>query len=260
MATLKQLETFITVAECQKMSEAAKKLYISQPTVSQVISDLEKEYESKLFNRGRGGLKLTTSGQVLLTHATKLTAAFDNMEQAMKNAGTLRTLRIGATLTIGNTLIDVILEELKAVYPDIEFSVYIGNTQNIEKKILDNQLDIALVEGVIVREQILTQPVLEDELRLICGKEHDFAGREQVQVGELANENFILREEGSGTRLIFENMMMTNHVPFVSTWECSSRLAIVNAVSHGWGIGILSTRSIKEAERDKVHSFSTPHP
>ena len=85
MATLKQLKTFIAVAEYKKMSEAAKRLYISQPTVSQIISDLEAEYQTRLFERFPKELKITSSGLLLLESAREIAASHEHLEQDRKS-------------------------------------------------------------------------------------------------------------------------------------------------------------------------------
>lgn len=246
MATLKQLKTFIAVAEYKKMSEAAKQLYISQPTVSQVISDLEAEYHTKFFERVSKELKITPAGLLLLENAREIVASHEHLEQSMKNIHSLRSLRIGATLTIGNTLMGSLIENLNQYHPDIDVTVFVENTKIIEQRMIHNELDIALVEGIIVRQEILTEPVLEDTLCVICGRKHPFAQKTSITINDLRHQNFIMREKGSGTRAIFENIMLTHHIPFATKWECSSRCSIVDAVRHNLGLGVLSERCVQE--------------
>ena len=248
MATLKQLKTFIAVAEYKKMSEAAKRLYISQPTVSQIISDLENEYQTRLFERFPKELKITPSGQMLLESAREIAASHEHLEQSMKHANSLRPLRIGATLTVGNTLMGSLVETLTLQSPDIDVKVFIDNTQLIEHRMIHNELDIALEEGIIVHQEIMTEPVLEDTLCIICGKGHPFAGRSSIAIEELRHQDFIIWEKGNGTRAIFENIMLHSHIPFAIKWECSGRCGIVDAVRHNLGLGVLSRRCAAEYE------------
>lgn len=246
MATLKQLKTFIAVAEDKKMITAAKRLYISQPTVSQIILDLENEYNTQLFERFPKELKITPAGELLLNHAKEIVAIHEHLEQSMRNINSLRPLRIGASITIGNTLMGSLVEELLSQHPDIDVTVFVENTGIIEHRILQHELDMALVEGIIVRQEIITEPVFEDELCLICGKKHPLAGKSSVTIEDLRNQNFIIREKGSGTRAQFENIMLTHHIPFVAKWECSSRSGIIDAVRHNLGLGVLSLRCVAE--------------
>lgn len=246
MATLRQLEIFSAVAEYKKMNLAANKLYIAQPTVSQTIIDLEKEYDTVLFERHNKELKITASGTLLLRRAKEIIALHEGLNQEMKNLHEQRPLKIGATLTIGNTLISELISLLNKEYPDIDVSVYIDNTRLLEHRMMQNELDLALVEGIILREEIQTEPVFQDKLEIICGLEHPFAQRSCIQIEDLANQNFIMREQGSGTRAIFENLMLTHHIPFVTKWECCSSSAIIDAVRHNFGIGIISYRCVKK--------------
>lgn len=245
MSTLRQLRAFVAVAEYKKMSEAAKKLYISQPTVSQMISDLEKEYEVQLFERLPKELKITPAGQLLFSRAQEIIAIQEDLEQSMKNINSKRPLRVGATLTIGNTMMGSLIEHLSGHQPDIDVSVFVDNTRVLEHRLIHNELDIALVEGVIIRDEIYTRPLIRDRLALLCGMEHPFAARESVSVEELKNQSFIMREKGSGTRAIFENLMHNSHIPITIKWECSSSTAIIDAVRHNLGLGVLSYRCVK---------------
>lgn len=246
MATLRQLKIFLAVAEYKKMSAAANKLYIAQPTVSQTILDLEKEYNTTLFERHSKELCITPAGMLLMSRAKEILAIHENLEQSMKNLTSLRPLKIGATLTIGTTLMSDLVCQLNSAYPDIDVSVFVDNTKLLEHRLIHNELDLALVEGIILREEIQTEPVLRDKLELICGPLHPFAQKDMIKIEDLANQNFIMRERGSGTRAIFENIMMTHHVHFVTKWECSSSAAIIDAVRHNLGLGVLSSRCVKE--------------
>lgn len=254
MATLKQLQTFIAVAEYKKMSEAAKRLYVSQPTVSQTIADLESEYGVTLFERFPKELKITPAGQSFLASAQEIIATYNNLEQNMKNIHAMRQLRIGATLTIGNTILASLVKNLVEMHPDIDVTVYVDNTHVIEHRLIHNELDIALVEGVIVREEIITEPVIEDSLCLFCSPDHPFAKKKSISTEELRGADFIMREQGSGTRALFENIMRTNHISYRAKWECNSGAAIIDAVRNNMGLGVLSHRCVDEfAKKGDIH-------
>ena len=253
MATLRQLKIFSTVAEYKKMNLAADKLFIAQPTVSQTIIDLEKEYDTILFERHNKELKITPSGLFLLDRAKEIIGLYDGLDQEMKNLGAKRPLKIGATLTIGNTILSQIISQLNTLHPDIDATVVIDNTHLIEHRLLRNELDVALVEGIIKRKEIQMDPVFPDHLKLICGPDHPLADRTSLQMEDLAHQDFIMREQGSGTRDIFETIMRTNHIPYVTKWESCSSSAIIDAVRHNLGLGLLSSRCIKAyTESDEI--------
>lgn len=245
MATLKQLRTFIAVAETRKMSAAAKKLYISQPTVSQIISDLEKEYEVAFFKRYPKKLEITPMGRLFWERALNVVTSYENLNIFMKNSKTIRPLRIGATLTIGDTMISDVIEILKNSHPDIEPSVYIENTRILEDRLIHNELDIAFIEGIIFNDKIVTEPILEDSLQLIFNKDHPFGKKDTIRIEDLYDQAFIMREAGSGTRSIFENLMNSHDIPLHIIWESYSASAIIDAVKHNLGIAVISTRYMK---------------
>lgn len=260
MATLRQLKTFIAVAEYKKMSEAAKHLYISQPTVSQIIGELEKEYNTQLFERIGKELRITAAGNLLLKSAQDIFAIHENLEQNMKTINSIRPFRIGVTMTIGNNMIADITQSLEARHPDIETYVFVDNTRNIESMLAQNELDIALVEGNTVRQEIYKTPIFEDDLCLICSCKHPFAKRKtSISLEELKEEKYILREKGSGTRAIFENIMHSHHIPLRVKWEASSSNAIVEAVTRNLGLGFISKRCIN-SRIDRGELIACPIP
>lgn len=242
MATLRQLEAFIATAEFKKMSEAAKHLYISQPTISQIISELEKEYDTKLFERQAKELRITPAGSLLLKSAREIISIEQNLKQNMKTMNRIRPLRVGATVTVGANIIGKIIAQITEEYPDIDVFVNVSNTHQIEHMLLYNELDIAIVEGIVTHNELITQPVFVDKLCIICSKDHPFAGRPYLHVSDLRDQPFILREKGSGTRAIFEAVMDAQHIPYEIKWESSSTPAILDAVSRNLGLGFVSER------------------
>lgn len=246
MATLKQLKTFIMVAETLKMSEAAKKLYLSQPTVSQIISNLEKEYNVTFFKRYPKKLEITPMGKLFLERALNVMTSYENLNLYMHDSKTIRPLRIGATLTIGDTMISEVMGILKKTHPDIEASVYIENTSILEQRLIHNELDIAFIEGVIFNDKIVTEPMLKDTLQLIFHKDHPLAKKETIKIEDLYNQAFIMRESGSGTRSIFENLMNSHGIHIHIIWESYSAAAMIDAVKQNLGMAAISTRYIKK--------------
>lgn len=242
MATIRQLEVFIATAEFRKMSEAAKHLYISQPTISQIISELEKEYQTRLFERGTKELCITPAGSLLQKSAREILEIHRALQQNMKMINSIRPLRVGATMTVGANIIGAITENMNKRYPDIDIHVNVSNTSIIEQLLLHNEPDIALVEGIPDNREISAKPALLDRLCIICSKNHPFAGSSCLHAEDLRDQNFILREKGSGTRAIFEAFMKAKNIPYQIKWESSSTPAIIDAVSRNLGLAFLSER------------------
>ena len=253
MATLRQLKTFVATAEHKKMSEAAKHLYVSQPTISQIISDLEKAYDTILFERHAKELRITPAGELLLENAKQIIAIHENLEQNMKTISSKRPLRIGATLTVGTNIMAKIVKGIEEEHPDIDCFVHVNNTEHIEEMLLHNELDIAIVEGIIDHEEIITAPAFDDNLCIICSKEHPLASKQVITPDDLHDQQFILREKGSGTRKIFEQLMRNHHIPYKVKWESNSTPAITDAVAYNLGLAFVPVRCVNgKASRDSI--------
>lgn len=245
MPTLKQLSIFIAVAEKRRMNEAAKALYVSQPTVSQTIADLEDELGVALFDRGHRQLLLTTHGQLLLEHARKVIRQVDIMTAAVKDTTPTRQLRIGCTLSIANTILAPISRQLQDDHPDIQSTYFVENTRSLENRLLHNELDIALIEGQVYSNEIAKLSLVKDTLMIICHRSHPFWTRDCIQPEELSGQDFILREQGSGTRTIFEDYLSSANVSVSIVGESASTAAIIDLVHHGLGLGVISHRCVE---------------
>ena len=257
VSTLKQLSIFISVAEKLRMSEAAKALYVSQPTVSQTISDLEYELGVELFERGHKQLFLTPHGQLLLTHARKVMQQYEIMNAAVKDASPSRELRIGCTLSIANTMLAPIGKRLHESHPDIQSAFIVENTRSLENRLLHNELDIALIEGQVRSDEIAKLPLVKDTLMVICHRDHPFWNRDHIRPEELSGQNFILRELGSGTRTIFEDYLRMAKVSINVIGESASSAAIIDMVHHGLGLGVISYRCVERyTDANLIHACS----
>ena len=243
--TIRHLKVFIAVAQTGKMGAAAKELYISQPTVSQVISEIEEQYGVKLFERLSKKLYITKEGRQLLDYARHIIALFDEMERNLSYASTHHALRVGATITVGSCALPSIIRRFEERHPTVTTQVWVDNTQVIEGMILESRLDLALVEGEVASPDLIVRPVLEDELVLICGPCNPFAGRQSVALSELSGQDFILREPGSGTREVVDALLVTAEVQITPLWESTSTRSIINAVKENIGISILPYELVK---------------
>lgn len=251
--TIRHLKIFLTVAKCGKMRKAAELLYISQPSVSQAIRELEDYYNVKLFERLAQKIHITGEGMLLLSHAQHIVDAFENMELDIKNAGKSMKIRIGASVSVGTTLLDNIIDILENSLENIEIFVTINNTSEIEKMILQSELDAAIVEGIIKDNDIIQIPTCKDELVMVVGKSHPFFHKEFIDITELEGENFISREQGSADRNQFEQFLYEHNIHVVKKWSCTNTEAIKNAVIRGKGIAIISKLIIKnECKQGKL--------
>ncbi len=238
--TTRHLEVFLAVARVGSMSGAAKELYISQPTVSQVIAELEEHYHTRLFERLQKRLYITPAGQQLQRYAQQITDLFSQMDQEMDHTAHHRLLRVGATITIGSCLLPGLVARFESVCPSTQVQAYVDNTQAIEGMLCRSELDLALVEGKISSPQLRTFDVLDDQLVLICAPDHPLAKQNKVTPQQLQGQQFIMRETGSGTRALFEEFLRQNQVQINVKWSCHSSDSVLAAVAAGQGLAMLS--------------------
>ena len=245
--TIRHLRIFIAVAETKKMSLAAKKLYISQPTVSQAIRELEEHYGVRLFERLSKKLYITESGKFLLFHAKNIVAQFDNLEESMKTNYQKETLRIGASLTVGAILLSNVLNDLESFNPNLDTYAYVNNTSVIEKKLLESSLDVAIVEGKVKSQDLISIPMIDDYLVLVCGIDHPLSNKKEVHLSDLENQKFVVREKGSGTRALLDEFLKLHNLKVKIVWEASSPDTIRHAVINN---GCLALMPIRVMEKD----------
>lgn len=242
--TIRHLEIFVAVADCGKMSLAAEKLFISQPSVSQAISDIESYYGVKLFERLSKKLYITEDGENLLKYARHIVNTFKDMDSEMKHKNKEVCLKIGGTVTVGTCILCPLIKIFERKNPGVSAKVTINNTSEIEKMLLNSSLDIAIIEGEILNKDIIKVPVYQDELVLICSAHHPFAKMDKVSLEQLNNHDFIAREQGSRDRNIFEQFLREKGISVNVKWTSTNTEAIKNAVVAGQGIAVLSSAMI----------------
>lgn len=243
--TLKHMKIFIAVSQEKSVTKAAQKLHLSQPAVSVAIKELEDYYGIKLFDRISRKLFITENGNQFLRYARQIISLFDEMEKGVKDWDSFGLLRIGSSITIGTCLIPQYVKQFSAQYPKVKINVTIDNSSVIEKKIISNQLDFALIEGFAQSDSIISQSFLEDELILVCGADHCLSNISEISLDELIMQTLILREQGSGTRELLDSTLFTRGTTVIPAWESISTEAIISAVSNGIGVSVLPYKLVK---------------
>lgn len=240
--TLRSLEVFLAVVDGGSMRAAAERLYISQPSVSGVVADLEDEYGVRLFERLGKKLCITQEGEQLAGYARRMLSLNEEIGRQMLCAGSRTPLRIGASVTVGSSIMAEIVGRVQGPQP----YVYVANTGIIEQKILRNELDVGIVEGHIKSDDLVVSPMMPDRLVLVCRPDHRFGARDSVRVGELGSERLILREPESGTRQVLDLEFQRAGVNMQVGWECTNSQAILDAVGAGLGVALMSPRLLRK--------------
>lgn len=254
--TLRHLKIFLAVCEQSSITKAAEKLYISQPAVSNSIKELENYYEIKLFDRISKRLILTEAGKRVLEYATHIVSLFDEMESNVHDLNKMGKLNIGSSMTIGTKFMPEYVRRFKDIYPQTEIRVLIDSSDVIEKKIQRGELDFGLIESIVHLESILSETFMDDELAIICNPNHPFCNK-NIDIADFIKEPFLLREKGSGTRELFDDVMTSQGYSITPIWESTNTQALVNAATNGLGISVLPYILIKEElECNKIGTFT----
>ena len=240
--TIRHLRIFVTVCQCGSITEAARRLYIAQPSVSLAVGELEKHYKTQLFDRISRRLQITDAGRRLYEYAAGIVALYGEMEDRMGDESLGGRLSVGATITIGNRLLPGLALRFKQGNPAAALRVRVDNSDRIENLVLDGELDIGLIEGVAHQPQLRAEAFLDDGLALLCGRSHPLWEKRWVSPEELAGYDFILREKGSGTRELFDSALLTRELALEPVWESISTHAIIVAVAEGLGVTVLPWR------------------
>lgn len=239
--TLRHLEIFLKVADTGSMRAAANELFITQPTVSGSIAELEKECNVLLFERLNKRLYITEAGKKLRQYARKMLNLQDEIIRQIASAENNTPLKIGATVTVGTCILPEYISKMKGM----RTKVLIDNTAKIEQGILNNSLDIGLVEGRITSEDVIATPFMRDEMMLICREDNRFAKKSSIRLAEIKNEPMIFREENSGTRIVIDEAIEAAGVKVDVLWNCNNTQTILNAVRLGIGVSILSPKLLE---------------
>lgn len=279
--TIRHMRIFLAVTENgNNLTRTANQLYMAQPAVTVAIQELEQYYGVNLFDRLGKRLYLTEAGKQFREYVVRILGLFDDMEEGMKSWGSRGVLRVGSSITIGSQFMPGYVEEYAKTHPNIDTQVLIGPSDRIEKKILNNELDIALVESPVHEDHLIAEKYMEDYLVIIApgnSKERDLQdsfredqrgvqGQEapakrqersdeisdelpkkiqEMTVEEFASQRLLLREPGSGTRESIEKVLEPFSIQLKTSWEATSTTALVNAVISGLGISIVPRRMVE---------------
>ncbi len=207
--TLEQLRIFVAVAERQHVTQAAAALNLAQSAASHAIAALEERHQAKLFNRVGRRIELTEAGQVFLAEARAVLARVEAAELALSDFSGLKrgTLSVQASQTIASYWLPRHLVVFKRAYPQIQIRLTIGNTAQVAAAVESGTAELGFIEGAVENGHLACTPVARDQLFVVVGPEHPWAGGSALTPADLAAGQWVLRERGSGTRSAFEEAL-----------------------------------------------------
>ncbi|SNZ06567.1 DNA-binding transcriptional regulator, LysR family [Persephonella hydrogeniphila] len=240
-----KLKIFKTVADTRSFSKAAELLFLSQPTVTLQIKKIENYLGITLFRRDKKGVILTEEGKILYEYASKILDDYNLLEEGLSNLreNLQKSLRIGASTTIGDFLLPDILPSFLKDKEGVKVNLFVGNSKEIEEGILSKTFYIGLIEDEVHSNKYEQFEFFSDEIILIASKNTDIP--DVVAPKDLQNYRFVFREQGSGTRNIVEKRLEKEGVKIKADMEISSSKAIARLVANSDYLSFVSRLVVK---------------
>ncbi len=248
---LRKLEVFCKVVELKSFTRAAAAVMLSQPTVSEHIRSLEEELGQKLVDRLGRQVEPTPVGRLLYSYAVKILRLQQDALQAVEQYGgkLVGRIMIGAGTIPGTYILPSVIGRFRERYPSIKATLKISNSHQIGQDVLDGKLEIGVVGARWSEKGLDYREIYSDSLSVVVSSGHHMAGKKEISLTELIKEPFILRESGSGTRKVVDEIFEGHGVKTSSLSEVAeigSTAAVLQAVKEGLGISIVSTKAVEK--------------
>ena len=254
----KQLEAFVKVIELASFSKAAEELYISQPSVSNYITSLEKELDNVLINRSTKVLSATPAGERFLAKAREMLLLKRETIETLKNlsgdiSGNIRSLASSAPCQY---ILPPLLAGFRKLYPSVTFTMRQADTAEVVRGIAERKADIGFAGSILADKRCSFHELADEELVFIAPWDDSYDAIKKYALKELLySSDFIAREAGSGTRIQYEKYFAENGIQLDKLNTCASMdstYSIINAVMNGLGISIVSELSVRHMIEQKM--------
>ncbi len=242
---VQQIKTFIAVVDHGSFSEAARALGVSQPAVTMQVQSLESSLGATLLDRRYRRIDLTEAGSTFLPHARRILQQLEEAREEIEALSDVVTgrLSIAASTTPGVYVIPRLLGAFVEQNPEVGLTVTVHDTAEVIEAVETGHADLGVTGATVRGARVRFEEAGTDELVLICSPQSPLASRTGVALADLADERWVLRESGSGTRLVAERLLADHGLdPYELrvTVELGTGEAVVSAVEGGLGISILS--------------------
>lgn len=244
--TLRQLDTFLAVARQLSVSRAADMLHVTQPAVSMQIRQLEEIVGMPLYEQTGRKIRLTDAGQDFEMYAIGAIAQLKQLEDAMAERRGLRKGRVElAMVSTAKYFVPMLLVRFRKKFPDIEVSLQIHNRENIMQLLMRNEIDLVIMGRAPDTIDCVASAFATNPLGIISAPEHPLSRRRNAQLSILNDQEFVVRESGSGTRQAMERLFAEHDIKPHIVMEMPSNETIKQAVMAGMGLSFLSLRTVR---------------
>jgi DNA-binding transcriptional LysR family regulator len=257
--TLRQIEVFVATAQKGNVTQAAAAIGMTQSAASMALADFESQLGTRLFDRIGKRLALNEDGRALYPQAVEMIERAVEMEKLFRQEGRAVHLRLGASSTIGNYLLPQLIGQFRTQRPGSRFELEVGNTRQVMQSVLHFEVDVGFVEGPCMDPDIEAIFWRPDELAICTRPDNPLAQPGAATVESLRAAEWILRERGSGTREVVEQLLTSQLGDIKLAMELGGTEAIKRAVESGIGISCLPKIALVGAiERGNLVMLDTP--
>jgi LysR family transcriptional regulator, low CO2-responsive transcriptional regulator len=244
-ATLHQLKVFEATARHGSFTRAAEELFLTQPTVSMQVKQLTKAIGLPLFEQVGKKLYLTEAGKELFATCKEI---FVNLEQLEMTIANLKGMKQGklriAVITTTKYFMPRLLGPFCQVYPGIDVALTVTNHEQVIDRLANNQDDLYVLSQLPEHLDVKAHPFLENPLVVVAPRNHPLAQERNISLKRLAEEAFIMREPGSGTRRSFQKLLDAHELKVRVRLELGSNEAIKQAIAGQLGLSVLSRHTL----------------
>jgi DNA-binding transcriptional LysR family regulator len=247
--TLTQLHSFLAVFRTGSVTAAADELIVTQPSVSAAVTALSRELGVGLTERVGRSIRPSPAGEAFAPYAADVIGLLEQGGRAAREAAEAagKELRIGAVTTAGEHIVPSLIEPFSASHPEIALSMDVGNRQRVFERVRSHRTDVA-IGGRPPSEGVVGERFLDNPIVIITAPDDPLAGKRSVPIEKLGERPWLLREEGSGTRMMTEEFLAAHELrPTILT--LGSNGAIKQAARAGLGVS-LQSRLATELELD----------
>jgi DNA-binding transcriptional LysR family regulator len=257
--TIQQMEMLISIVETGSFTRAAGRVFLTQPTLTKQIKNLEESVGTRLVNRGSGGITLTPEGQIFYHYAKRVIRLREDTREKLGNLRENESghIYISASTIPATYILPRVLSRMKTTYPDVRVHIQMNDSEETRQMILNDQAEMGFIGKEVLDKKLIAERLWKDSIVLVVPSHHPWAKTGDIPVKSLMKEPFILRERGSATRDFFEDCLLKNyHIGLSSlnvVCEMGSSEAVKEAIMAGLGVSVLSIYAIeREVEKDLI--------
>lgn len=251
--SIRQLQVFEAVSRLRSYTRAAKELHLTQPTVSMQIKKLESDIGLSLIEQVSKKISLTVTGMALQTAAYDILYTLGKFETEVEDQKGLRTGHLHfAVVSTANYFAPRLLGQFRKLYPGIKITLEVTNRTHILERMQNNRDDIYLIGKPPRISDLEVQPYLPNPMVVVAPVDHKFAQQKRVSLQDIIHEPFILREEGSGTRVAVESKFAESGLKLNIGMELGNNESIKQGISGGLGIAVLSLHTLTRGDMNEL--------